>query len=208
MRKVTEKVALIAQIVLTLIFVIMCVLYMLNVIPQGNSFGDNAVTVVLFAVLVIIWLAVACYLLYLNFADSAALQCLVLHSDSQSATFATSKVIKRAINRCARQVGEVHVRRVQVRSDEKMGYRLLLVVEVKSNCATFFVDKLRAMVEDYFETVFNLKFNTIEFKINRLHAHYVADFAKAEKIAEQLEQQHNAVDQAYQTPEEKETEAN
>ena len=72
MKKIAEKVAVVAQICITLVFVITTLLYMFNIIPENSALANNGVLGVLVGILAIVYLGLSAYIIYVNFAASAA----------------------------------------------------------------------------------------------------------------------------------------
>lgn len=200
MRKVTEKVAIIAQICITLVFVITTLLYISNVIPEREALANNGMTATLIVILAIVYALLSVYLLYVNFSEREALRQVLLFCDSESATHANVKVVRNIVRSCAKKVSGVRVRRVKMRIDEKQGFVITLKVNVSGNELSVTIDKLRCLIADSFKNTLNLTFNTINFEIARLKSHYTPNVERAEKLAKTLTEQRELSADIYEQP--------
>ncbi|MEG2014729.1 MAG: hypothetical protein RR086_03265, partial [Clostridia bacterium] len=83
-----EKVAIVAHICITFVFVLLCILLTFGVITltvavDTISTGDRILQVFILA-LGVIYVALSIYLIYLNFSDQKTLRAIVLFTDSES----------------------------------------------------------------------------------------------------------------------------
>lgn len=186
MRKIAEKVAIVAQICITLVFVLTTVLYMANAIPQQENWNENGVLNILMLILAIAYLAISAYILYVNFAEAANLKRVLLFCDSDSATHATVKVINNIVKGCAKEVNGIKVKKIRIRSDEKAGFIATLSIEVTADSVAENINKLRALVSKSFYETLGLKFNTVNFCIEKLRGHYAPTDKVVEEVAEEL----------------------
>lgn len=200
MKKIWEKVALVALVVITLIFVITTLLYMSNVIPQAESWLDNGVLTVLMLTLALVYLAISGYLLYVNFSQTHNLRQVLLLCDSESATHANAKVINNVVRSCAKQVGGVKVRKTKIRSDDKKGFVATITINVNAEDTANTVNKLRCLLVDGFRSTLGLTFNCIDFVIAKLNNHYTPNLSVARQNAETLSENQEQVDEIYQDP--------
>jgi len=186
MKKIAEKVAVVAQICITLVFVLTTVLYMSNAIPQQENWNENGVLNVLMIILAVAYLAISAYILYVNFSENANLKRILLFCDSDSATHATVKVINKIVKGCAKEVDGIKVKKIKIRSDEKAGFIATLSIEVTAENVAENVNRLRALVSKSFYETLGLKFNTVNFNIEKLHGKYVPSDKVVEETTEEL----------------------
>ena len=174
MKRIAEKVVLIALICITFIFALTTILYVTNVIPQ-QEISDNSVAVILLSVLAVAYLGLAAYLVYVNFSERLNVKRILLFYDAESATRASSKVVDNIVNGCAKQVSNIKVRRTKVRVDEKLGLIATVHVEVAAENVTDAIPQLRSLLIDSFSKTLGLKFNAINFEIDKLKNKFVPD---------------------------------
>lgn len=174
MRKIAEKVALVAQICVAIVFVIVAMLYAFGVIPQ-IELQNNAVVVVVMIVLAVIFVGTSVYLLYMNFSELQNIKRVLLYADSKCATTTTLKVVNKIARNCADKVDGVHVKRTKIRADEKKGYVATFTVQVSATSVTPALEQLRRLIEDSFEDTLGLVFNTITFEVVKLTSQPTAD---------------------------------
>lgn len=178
MRKIAEKVALVAQICVAIVFVIVAMLYAFGVIPQ-IELQNNAVVVVVMIVLAVIFVGTSVYLLYMNFSELQNIKRVLLYADSKCATTTTLKVVNKIARNCADKIDGVHVKRTKIRADEKKGYVATFTVQVSATSVTPALEQLRCLIEDSFEDTLGLVFNTITFEVVKLTSQPTADVANA-----------------------------
>jgi len=186
MRKLAEKIAVIAQICITLIFALTAVLYMSNVIPQNDNYANNGVFTILFAVLGAVYLLLSAYLIYVNFSDRENIKRVMLYCDSESATLTNTRVVKNIVRDCAKQVGGVSVKKAKIKTDENNGFVLYLKVNVTADTVSEPVDKLHCLLADSFSTVLGITFNSINFEVSKLRSGYVPSGKKAQEQADTI----------------------
>ena len=174
MKKIAEKVVLIALISIAFIFMLTSVLYVANVIPQ-QEVSNNSVAVILLAVLAAAYLGLAAFLVYVNFSERLNIKRILLFYDAESATRASSKVVDNIVNGCAKQVSDIKVRKTKIRVDEKLGLIATVHVEVAAETVNEAVNKLRSLLVESFANTLGLKFNAINFEIDKLKEKFVPD---------------------------------
>lgn len=201
MRKIAEKVAIVAQICITLIFVLISILYITGVI--GIAQGNNSVVIVLMCVLAGVYVALSAYILYMNFSERENIKDILLFCDNESATRTNIKVINNIVKGCTKEVEGVVVRKVRVRSDEKGGFVAIVSVKVSAENVAPAINKLRCLLADSFKNTLGLVFNTINFNIEKLNGKYAPNVKEAEKSAEKLQESQKAVEESYSKPLEK-----
>lgn len=200
MRKITEKIAIVAQICITLIFVVTTILYIVGVIPYNEGVVDNGVFVTLLIILAIVYGLLSAYIIYVNFSEAEYLREILLFCDSESATHANVKVIRNIVRSCAKKVKGIRVRKSKMRMDEKQGFGITVKIDANTHNVSESVDKLRCLIADAFKNTLGLTFNSINFVIRRLKSSYKPDVEKAEKQAKTLTQQRELSADIYASP--------
>ena len=152
MKKIAEKVALVALVCVTLVFVLTTLLYVTGVIAAENS----NVVIILMSVLTAVYAGLSAYLLYVNFSERENLKEILLFSDTGSATHTSVKVVKNIVEGCARQVEGIEVRHVRIRADEKGGFVAIVSVKATAENVTPAIGKLRELLADSFARTLNL----------------------------------------------------
>ena len=211
MRKLAEKVVLVAQICITLVFAITALLNNTNLIyPEQDGNGvnnaadyavaNNGVLTTLIWVLFIAYSGLSAYMLYVNFSERENLKRVLLFCDSESATHTTTKVVHRIIADCAKQTDGITVKKTRVRPDEKQGFAINLKVKVSADNVSQAIDTFRCMLADSFKNTLGLTFNSINFEVVKLNTHYSTSIRKAEEQAEKLGEQREIADEIYNEP--------
>ena len=188
MKKIAEKVVLIALICITFVFALTTILYVTNVIPQ-QEISNNSVAVILLSVLAVIYVGLAAYLVYVNFSEKLNVKRILLFYDAESATRASSKVVDNIVKGCSKQVENIKVHKTTLRVDEKQGLIATVYVEVSPECVTTAIPELRQLLIHNFQETLGLKFNAINFEINKLNHKFVADTETEAQQTEQPEQE-------------------
>ena len=199
MRKIGEKVALVAQICVAIVFVIVAMLYVAEIIPQ-NVLQDNTILFVMMAVLAVVFVGTSVYLVYMNFSEAQNLRRILLHADCKSATTTTIKVANKIAHNCAYRIDGVKIKRTKIRADDKKGYVATFVVEVSALSVTPALEELRCLIEDSFKDTLGLTFNTITFEVAKLTGQPKADVKKAKQRAQALTDGVEQVQDIYQNP--------
>lgn len=207
MRKLSEKVVIVAQICITLVFAITALLNATNGFYDG-AYGDRAGTVImdngvltsLIWVLFITYLGLSAYMLYVNFSERENLKRVLLFCDSESATHTTTKVIHRIIASCAKQTEGISVKKTRIRPDEKQGFGIHLKVKVDADNVSQVIDTFRCMLADSFKNTLGLTFNSINFEVIKLNTRYAASVKKANELAEKLGDQREVATEIYNEP--------
>lgn len=208
MRKLAEKVVIVAQICITLVFAIITLLNMTAVFPENEIAVNNGVLTSLIIVLFLLYLGLSVYLIYVNFSERENVKQVLLFCDSESATRTTAKVVKNIVNSCAKQTTGIAVRKTKIRSDEKKGFAITLRVNVNADNVAETIDTFRCLLADSFKNTLGLSFNTINFEINKLQTRYVPNVPTAEEKAEKLGDQREVTAEIYDNPLDNEIELN
>ena len=208
MRKLAEKVVIVAQICITLVFAIITLLNMTAVFPENEIAVNNGVLTSLIIVLFLLYLGLSVYLIYVNFSERENVKQVLLFCDSESATRTTAKVVKNIVNSCAKQTTGITVRKTKIRSDEKKGLAITLRVNVNADNVAETIDTFRCLLADSFKNTLGLSFNTINFEINKLQTRYVPNVPTAEEKAEKLGDQREVTAEIYDNPLDNEIELN
>ena len=208
MRKLAEKVVLVAQICITLIFAVTALLNTTNILYNNEYTNvrneavvvDNGVLTSLIWVLFILYLGLSAYMLYINFSERENLKRVLLFCDSESATHTTTKVVHRIIADCAKRTEGISVKKTFIRPDEKQGFSINLKVKVSADNVSQVVDTFRCMLADSFKNTIGLTFNSINFEVVKLNTRYTASIQKAEEQAEKLSDQREITTEIYNEP--------
>ena len=208
MRKLAEKVVIVAQICITLVFAIITLLNMTAVFPENEIAVNNGVLTSLIIVLFLLYLGLSVYLIYVNFSERENVKQVLLFCDSESATRTTAKEVKNIVNSCAKQTTGITVRKTKIRSDEKKGFAITLRVNVNADNVAETIDTFRCLLADSFKNTLGLSFNTINFEINKLQTRYVPNVPTAEEKAEKLGDQREVTAEIYDNPLDNEIELN
>lgn len=186
MKKLSEKVALVAELCIAAVFIITTILYMTNAIPQAENWQENGVMSVLMIVLGAIFLGLAVYLIYMSFSDKQNLKKILLFCDNGSTTHTNVKVIEGIVANCAKLVDGVVVKKIRINSDDKGGYTARINVKVSVENVAESINKLRLLLVDSFKNTLGLTFNSIDFQIEKISGKYTPNVAAAEEAAEKL----------------------
>lgn len=207
MRKLAEKVALVAQICITLVFAIITLLNLTNnLYDEGYAYNgtvviqNNDVLASLIFVLFAAYLGLSAYMIYVNFSERENLKRVLLFCDSESATHTTTKVVHKIIADCARATDGIVVKKTYIRPDEKQGFAINLKVKVNSDNVSQAIDTFRCMLTDSFKNTLGLTFNSVNFEIVKLNSRYIANVTKAEEQAEKLSDQREVTSEIYNEP--------
>ena len=196
MRKLAEKIVLIALICVSLIFVITAVLYMSNLIPQSQNWTDNGVVNVVMLVLAVAFVGMSAYLIYVNFSQNANIKRILLYSDCCSQTSANSNVVQNIVKGCAKRIDGLKVKKIKVHQNEKHGFVLTVNVVTDADNAQQKVDDMRLLLDESFKTTLGLTFASIDFVITKLSSKYrPAPLPQAEQTALPPEEQAPALSQ-------------
>ncbi len=172
MKRIAEKVALVALVCIAFVFVIVAVLYSTNVIPQKDT-ADNAVAIVVLSVLGAIYLGLSAYLLIINFSEGVNVKRILLFHDSDSATRAGSKVVNSIVKGCAKEFPQLKVKRTVLRLDDKMGLTATVSLEalIADDIASY-VPKFKTLLLQSFSDALGLKLNAVNFDVVKLTKKY------------------------------------
>lgn len=174
MKRIAEKVALIALICVTFVFALTSVLYAADVIPHKSA-SENSVAIILLSVLGVIFVGLAVYLIYVNFSENIHVKRIMLFYDSESATRASGKVIGNIVNGCAKQVDNIKIKKTKIRVDDKLGLVATVHVETSAKHVGTAIPQLRSLLVTSFKDTLGLKFNAINFEIDKLSKKYVPE---------------------------------
>jgi hypothetical protein len=201
MKKVTEKVSVASFVALSLIFLLVSLLTYLNVIPMqitsDGVFAVDWVVVVILLILGVIWVLLAVYILWNNFAFRNALRYVTLYSDRASSTKATSRVIKRLAVSAAEQVDGVKIKKISMSSNDHLGLNLKLVVDVRNDDVAYSIDTLRYLLADKYREVLGLEFALIDFQVKRIKSKHSGDIGRAQAQAQEMQQKRQACSSSF-----------
>ncbi len=200
MRKITEKVATVALICIALVFVVTTVLYMSGAIAPQENWAANGISGPLVIVLAVLFAGLSAYLVYENFSTHANVKRVLLYCDSESATSADRRVVTNIVNGCAKQVEGIKVKKTRIAADDKQGFVLTLNVVSENATVQKSLDTLRCMLDESFNKTLGLKFNSINFVVDKLAAKFAPDVKHAKEMAETLADSREEADAHYQDP--------
>lgn len=187
MKKTIEKIALVAQTVIALIVAVICLLMALGNIPTLSTNSSSGKVVLVFVCIFSgLYLAFAIYNLYVAFSDRSVLRYVMLTADNDKSTSASGKVLKKIAVSDSALVEGIKVRRLQVRPDEKFGFKMRVDVDVDSNEVNLALEKYRCLLVDSYINILGLKFSSIDFRIRKVTTTYTPDVSKAQKQAEAI----------------------
>lgn len=169
MRKLAEKVAIVALICTSFVFVLMSVLYSTNIIPQKEQLADNAVSIVVLSVLFAIFLGLSVYLLIVNFSEMINIKRILLYYEVGSATYTNHKVVNNMVRGCVKEFPQFKLKRVVFRMDDKRG--LVANITLKSMVAediAAYLPQLKTLITESFKKSLGLKLNAINFVVVNL----------------------------------------
>lgn len=206
MRKVLEKVATVALVCITLVFVLMAVLYATNVIPQ-KEIADNSVTVVVLSVLGVLYIGLSAYLLIINFSEGINIKRILLFYDTEGATRAGSKVIVNIVRGCVKEFPQLKLKKVALRVDDKLN--LIANIKLEATVAEDignYVPQLKKLLGQSFLDALGLKFSVINIDVAKLNKKFTPTDTEVEEARQANDQTENAEEQAAATatPEEQE----
>lgn len=194
MRRITVKICVVALICFATFFAVTATAYAVFGWYEG-AWTEGAGKVAL-VVCDIFAAALAAYLLYATFAQRAAVKRLLLYCDSESMTTADIKVVKKVIDGCARQADGVKVTKVSINTDDKQGFALTLRVSADGTDVQQNLDKLRCLLVAAFAETLGVKFNSVNFDVDKLTSRYTPTAPNAETYTESsTEEQPKPVDE-------------
>ncbi len=168
MKKLAEKVAIVALICISFVFVLLAVLYATNVIPQIEV-ENNSVAIVVLSVLSVLFVGLSVYLLIVNFSEVINVKRIVLFYDANTTTRASYKVVNNIVYGCAKEFPQLKIKRTTFRVDDKMGLVANIYLEsLVAEDIAIYVPKLRNLLEQSFSEAIGLKFNAINFEVTKL----------------------------------------
>lgn len=190
MKKTIEKIAVIAHICITFIFVLLTCLILFNALKleydaQGNVQVDSIV-VVLIAVFAAVYVGLSVYLVYNAFTERNLLKEVLLYSDKGSLTKASANVIKNIAIEDAKTLEGVKVKKVQIRPDDKMGFKIKVFVRVEQDNVALALDTLRCLLEDSYVNILGLRFSAIDLRIDKMKSEYRPNTQVAEAKAKAI----------------------
>ncbi len=189
MRKIADKVVLVAHISISAIFVLVTILMFINVIPLTFDNGLLVIDGFVMALVMIlagIYIALTGYLLYSAFAQRNVVKQVLLYADEYNETNATSTVIRKIANSSAKLVNGVKVKKLRITAGEKGKLHMKLTVTVQSDDVAYTIDTLRCLLVEHYASVLSLTFDSIDFNITHINSNNIPDIDKAQKQAEVL----------------------
>lgn len=186
MRKLAEKIAVVAQICIALVFVLTTLVYTFNIFPQAEFNVESGVLTVVLIILGVAYALLSGFLLYVNFSNTENLKHIMLYCDSESATLTDVKVITNIVRDCAKTAGGISVKKVKIKTDDNNGLTLTLKVNVSANVVSQPIDTMRCLLADSFAKILGITFNSINFQVTKLKSGYSPSISKAKEQAEAI----------------------
>lgn len=183
MKKVFEKIAIVTQVSIALVFVLTAILYMAGAIPQTGNALDNGFVAVLMIVLAVAFALLSAYIVYVNFSQAENLKRILLATNPESSTETSAKIVHKIVRGCAKEVEGIQVRRIRVRTNEKRNLMATITVNVSTPKFAYQLEQLRLMLADNFLHTLGLKFASIDFEIKKFKIDYKPNAEKAKETA-------------------------
>lgn len=199
MRKIAEKIAFVAFVCISVFFAVLATMYVTVGMPD-EGWNNGGINIALIIVADIVLAGLAAYLLYEKFSSHVALKRLLLYCDSESTTSANKKVVSNVVNGCAKHVDGVKVRKTKITADDKQGFVLTLHIVAYGVAVQKNLDKLRCLLTTAFEETLGVRFNGINFVVDKLSSRYSPDLPTADKQAEMLADGRRQADDFYDDP--------
>lgn len=191
MKKTVEKIAIIAHICITFLFVLLACLILFNALEM--KFDENgrivvdSIVIVILSVLAAVYVGLSAYLLYVTFSDRNIVHEVLLYSDKDNATKASSRVIKDIAVKNAKQLKEIQVRRIKIYPDEKFGFKLSITANIiNSNNVELTQEKLRRLLVANYRDELGLQFSAIDINISKNKSNYKPNVSLAEQEAKKV----------------------
>ncbi len=195
MKKLAEKVALVALVCITFVFVLLAVLYATNVIPQ-KEISENSVAIVVLCVLSVLYAGLSAYLLIVNFSEAINVKRILLFYDADTTTRASQKVVNNIVRGCGKEFPQLKIKRTVFRVDDKMGLIANIYLEsLVAEDIAIYIPKLKCLLERSFAEAIGLKLNAVNFEVVKLSKKY----APADTLVEQAKQTPGYVSDDQQT---------
>ncbi len=188
MKKIVDKIALVAVIILGFIAIVLAIIF--PMLATGWVLGTNDI---LFMTIAVLYVGVSIYLLWSVFSSDGNVRTLTLFSDKESTTKTSLRVIKSLVVSDSKRVKGAAVKRVRV-SQRDNGIKLSITLTVVGAEVEETVDTMRCLVADTFIKVLGVRFDYIDFKIEKVRPNYVADEATARKRAQILKNERKCSD--------------
>lgn len=179
MKRIAEKVVLVAHICITFVFALLTVLYVTKLVPLDDV-ADNNIVLILLLVLAAVYVALSIYLLYVTFSEKVNVKRILLYYDSGSETRAKASVVENIVRGCAKKVKQIKVQKTKIRLDDKQGLIATIYVKVSADSMKESIERLRVLLVDNFRETLGLTFNSINFEVSKLTKKFVPD-AKSKK---------------------------
>ncbi len=204
MRRLADKVALVAHIGISAIFVLVTVMVFFNIIPleiaETGLIVTSSFVMAIVMILAGVYVALTVYLLYVAFAQRNVVREVLLYSDATNNTNATSTVIRRIAVDNAKVVSGVSVKKLRITSEANGKLHMRITVHIKGNEVAKTIDTLRCLLVDSYATVLALKFDSIDFDIAKIEGSSVADLDKAKAQADVLSAGRAVTQEIFQEP--------
>lgn len=210
MKRITEKVATVALVCITFVFMLVAVLYATNVIPQKEA-SDNAVAIVVLSVLAALYLGLSVYLLLVTFSEGINIKRILLFHDANSITRASSKVVNNIISGCAKEYPQLKIKRTVFRPDDKLGLTATVYLKAKvAEDISIYIPKLKSLLIQSLGDALGLQLNSVNFEVVKLTKKYTptdTEVAVAEQTPVPEIVPEEVAEEVEQTPQEEQPQA-
>ena len=191
-RTTLQKITLVLLVLLGLIFIGVVAVVLFADRSAGTGAAafvllDSALVRILMGVLAVAFALCGVYLIVCAFSGSGKLKRVVLFSDAESTTQATAKVLKNLVQRSAKLVGNVAVKKVSIR-ESKYGLRLQIRIHIQGRDAEEVVDRLRCLVADSCKQSLGVHFSSIDFDIRSIRPKHTPNAETAALQAQALKE--------------------
>lgn len=189
-KKIFEKILAVGNATIALVFVVVLLVTMFGGIDATEF--DNSLLRGLFVTLGAVYILLAAGSIVYQFIDSDAVKEIVINTDKQTSTKATSAVIKKLAKQHIATIEGVKCTKVVISLTE-YGVRLKVGIKVVDKEIQEVAAVLKCLLEDVYYETLGYRFYAIDFKVLSLKSTYASDLEKIEEQAkETIEEQKEA----------------
>ncbi|MDD4839658.1 MAG: hypothetical protein PHE93_03170 [Clostridia bacterium] len=181
-KKIFEKILAIGSALVAVVFVIVLLVTMFGGIDAAEF--KNSLVQGLFISLGIVYLLLSAGSIAYQFVDSDAVKEIVINTDKQTSTKATSGVIKKLAKQHIATVDGVKCTKVVI-SLTDYGVRLKVGIKVVDKEIQQVAAVLKCLLEDVYYETLGYKFYAIDFKVLSLKSTYASDMSDIEEKAKE-----------------------
>lgn len=185
MKNLVVKVAQIAQVVLSAIFVIMLVCTILGLIPvnvnvDGKVICDSYLKILLL-LLSIVYVALSVFLVLNAINNANKLKYVKLAGNQQTISFVNTHIIKKICKKNAKLVKNVKVSKISVYSNELNNLSLNVFMSANTDDVGYATERFRLVLVDSFYNILGIRFSAINFRVKKLKSSYTPNIEEIEK---------------------------